>query len=136
MSGTKYYFAARYESHPEMRDYRAELIAAIPSAVVTARWIDCHGGTVDVSFTSDYMNSHPDKCWEHGETDLDDVASSEVIVSFTGNGGRGGRHVEYGYAIAKGLRLVVVGPREHVFHTHPNAEVYATWSDFLAKESQ
>ena len=60
-----------------------------------------------------------------------------MLVSFTGDGGggKGGRHVEHGYAMALGKRIVVVGPREHVFHTDPATEVYADWASFLTAEA-
>lgn len=146
---TRYYFAARYSRHPEMRGYRDELAAAIPDAVVTSRWIDCHDGELDSSYTPDYLNAHPEECWKHGQADLEDLASADAIVSFTGDGGggKGGRHIEHGVAIAyvdnhawmhlgepghEAFRLIVVGPREHIFHCHPRTEVYATWRDLLA----
>jgi hypothetical protein len=40
----------------------------------------------------------------------------------------GGRHVEFGYGMAKGKRLVLIGERENVFHDHPSVEVYPTLS--------
>ncbi len=36
---------------------------------------------------------------------------------------RGGRHVEAGYALAKGKYLVLVGPRENVFYSLPHWHV-------------
>lgn len=140
---TRYYFAARYSRHPEMRGYRDELVVAIPDAVVTSRWIDCHDGELDSSYTPDYLNAHPSECWKHGQADLEDLSSAEAVVSFTGDGGggQGGRHIEHGVAIAYAdnapilagdFRLIVVGPRENIFHCHPRTEVYPTWADFLA----
>jgi len=38
---------------------------------------------------------------------------------------RGGRHVEFGLALAWGKRLMIVGPRENVFHCLPQVEQYA-----------
>lgn len=52
--------------------------------------------------------------------DLLDLAEAHCVVSFTEAPGspytRGGRHVEFGVALARGKRLYVVGPREHIFH--------------------
>lgn len=141
---TRYYFAARYSRHPEMRGYRDELTRAIPGAVVTSRWIDCHDDELEQSYTPEVLNADPEGCWRHGEHDLDDLAQADVLVSFTGNGGggKGGRHIEHGYAL--GLltwdedqpdpRIVVVGPRENIFHCHPATEVYPDWASFLAAE--
>jgi hypothetical protein len=143
---TTYYFAARYSRNAELRGYRDELQDRVPDAKVTSRWIDQHGGTQETSYLPELLNADPEGCWANGQADLEDLAAAEVIVSFTGGGGKGGRHVEHGIAIAYAdngpwlapnaaqFRLVVVGPREHIFHCHPATEVHATWGDFLAAE--
>lgn len=144
----RYYFAARYSRHFELRGYRAELLAAIPGAVVTSRWIDCHDGELDASLDPSLLAADPGGCWKFGQHDLEDLARARAIVSFTGDGGggKGGRHIEHGIAIAYvdndvwigvgGFRLIVVGPRENIFHCHPATEVYATWPEFLAAEAE
>lgn len=136
-----YYFAARYSRHPEMRAYRDELESAIPGAKVVARWIDCHNEELEQSYTPEALNADPAACWRHGADDLADLHLSDVIVSFTGNGGggKGGRHIEHGYAMARehwtgAPRVVIVGPRENIFHCHPDTEVYPDWVTFLAAE--
>jgi len=45
--------------------------------------------------------------------------------------GRGGRHVEFGYAMAKGKRLIVVGYRENLFHEHPSVEFCLNQMDLV-----
>lgn len=147
---TTYYFAARYSRHPEMRQYRTELCAAVPGSVVTSRWIDCHGGKYPRSFGPDDLSADPEYCWSVGQHDLEDLANADAIISFTdAAGGKGGRHVEHGVAISyvdnhtwlvlggrsrEPFRLIVIGPRENVFHCHPATEVYATFGDFLVAE--
>ncbi len=68
--------------------------------------------------------------------DLEDVASADVCISFSEEPeqaqGRGGRHVEFGVALALGRRLMLVGPREHVFHRLPQVEHFDEWSDAKA----
>src|SRR5260221_13260147 len=53
--------------------------------------------------------------------DLADIDQADAVVLFTQAGRHfaGGRHVEAGYALGKGKRLVVVGPRENVFYHLP-----------------
>lgn len=54
--------------------------------------------------------------------DLADVESSHMCVSLMEaprSNGRGGRHVEFGYALGLGKMLIVIGPRETVFHHLP-----------------
>lgn len=133
---TAYYFAAKYDRNAEMRDKRAELIAAIPDAVVTSRWIDMHGGSQDEAFTPEYLTANPEACWINGKSDLEDLDRADVVVSFTSDakGGKGGRHVEFGYAMARGKLLVVIGIRENIFHTSPQVEHYASWEEFLDSE--
>jgi hypothetical protein len=148
---SSYYFAARYGRHAELRQYRTEMLAAIPGTVITSRWIDCHDGELEASYTPDYLNANPDECWKYGQHDLEDLADSDAIVSFTGDGGggKGGRHVEHGIAIAyvdnhpwclregeELFRLIVVGPRENIFHCHPHTEAYPSWAEFLAAEAR
>lgn len=60
----------------------------------------------------------------NAEMDLEDINEADVVISktlkrgdlFTG----GGRHVEFGYALAKGKHLINVGGYENVFHKLPN----------------
>lgn len=135
-----YYFAARYSRHAELAGYRDRL-ALIPGAEVTSRWIDCHDGELESSYTPEALAADPASCWQHGQADMDDLLKADVIVSFTGNGGggEGGRHIEHGAALGdyeRGLRirLIVVGLRENIFHCHPATEVFADFDAFFAHE--
>lgn len=145
---TRYYLAATYSRHPEMRRYRDQL-AKLPSpGIVTSRWIDQHDGEAPERSTTEAMTADPARFWKFGKVDLDDLGTADVIVSFTGGDGtgRGGRHTEHGYAIAIAelraamadapMRLVVIGEREHVFHCHPDTEVYPDFASFLQHERE
>ena len=44
---------------------------------------------------------------------------------------RGGRHVEFGMAIAAQKRIVVIGPRENIFHWLPMIEQFDTFDAFM-----
>lgn len=140
---TTFYFAARYNRNAELRRYRDELEARWPGQVtVNSRWIDQHGGDLLESLLPARLNSDPAGCWEaYGRADIEDLHSADVVVSFTDEegGGKGGRHVEYGGALTTQIhfgapRMVIVGPRENLFHTAPGVEVYADWPAFLAAE--
>ncbi len=65
--------------------------------------------------------------------DFADVHSADVCIAFTeppdSPQGRGGRHTELGIALALGQRVMIVGPREHVFHCLPALECYESWPD-------
>lgn len=124
---TPVYLAARYSRHPEMQGVR-DVLHAIGYRV-TSRWIDQHGGTQPTSFTPEALNSDPESCAVLGQHDVEDVQAAEIVISFTdaAGGGKGGRHVEFGLALGLGKRVIVCGPREHIFHTLSQVEHYPTW---------
>lgn len=131
---TSYYFASRYSRHAEMRKHRDHLLMEIPSATVTSRWIDLHDGRLESSYTNEFLNSNPDRCWPYGLQDLNNIIEADVLVSFTGEGGKGGRHVEHGFALGLGKRIALVGPRENIFHCHPEIEAYPDMYAFIKAE--
>ncbi len=64
--------------------------------------------------------------------DLQDVRDCDVLVSITGDTeSHGGRHSELGIALALGKRIIIVGPKEQVFHHHPHVEEVSGTSDVL-----
>lgn len=119
---TRIYLAARYSRHPEMRVHAAELEAM--GYEVFAEWI---------------MGKHDDMSSEQAAMiDLQQVKGSSIVISFTehpGSGGRnrGGRHAEFGAALALRKRCIVVGPRENVFHHHPAVDHFDTWEEALTR---
>jgi hypothetical protein len=140
----RYYFAAAYQRHAEMQHY-ADVLTMATGAEVVSSWHRKVTPGLDNSFTSEYIAKHPAEVWKHGERDIEDLLNAEAIVSFTGQGGRGGRQIEHGIAIITHdqrqyfkepvtMRLVVIGPREHVFHCHPATEVYRDFGAFLQYE--
>jgi hypothetical protein len=111
------YLAARYSRNSEMRDYAWDLSEI--GFDVRAEWITGkHDATADVDCAI---------------VDWDEVRAADVVISFTEptgpvqGRGRGGRHVEFGIALALGKRCIVVGHRENVFHYLPQVEFYETW---------
>ena len=131
-AGRRIYLAARYSRNAEMRGVRDVLEAL--GHKVTSRWIEDLGGKYGKgSFTPDQLNGDPAYCADIARRDLEDVADADTMISFTeaGGGGKGGRHVELGLALGLGLRLVLVGPREHVFHTLPDIEWYPDWAHLV-----
>ena len=117
------YLAARYRRAEEMRR-RAEELSALGHHV-TSRWI--RGG-------HSVSGGYDDPLWaRYAQEDVDDVASADAVVCFLepNGGGSGGRHAEFGMALAWGKRIIVVGEPEHLFHTLPSVEAYATWAEAL-----
>lgn len=139
------YLAARYSRHPEMQTYAKDLRAI--GVEVTSRWINgAHqlmlngeilGPEREAMFESDHESMEQQRR-EFALHDWWDVMAADVVVSFTeqprksGNS-RGGRHVEFGAALAAGKRCIVVGWRENVFHCLPEVEFFETWTDVMQR---
>lgn len=139
----RYYFAGAYARRAELAGRAMELEMAIASAKVVSGWlIDDQAGSDDAGFCVEmlHLDSVAAKAWEYGRRDIDDVCEADAVVSFTGEGTRGRRHIEHGFAmmlhqcVPDLVRLIVVGPREHVFHCHPATEVYPDFAAFLKHE--
>ena len=123
------YLASRYPRRPELAVYRAELEAA--GHTVVSRWIDGDDEPVE----------HPEGGYTEAagriaRGDLDDLDRADVLISFTEEpkivpyleaAARGGRHVEFGYAVAQGKQLIVIGPWENVFHTLIEVGTFDRW---------
>ncbi|HET8894684.1 MAG TPA: hypothetical protein VFM96_11370 [Gaiellaceae bacterium] len=125
LDGARIYLAARFARQAELRAAADELEEA--GAKVVARWLYSPRALAEQELGSDLRGS------EMAAMDLADIQSADVCIAFTETAGsptgRGGRHTELGIALALGLRIIVVGPREHVFHCLPSIEHYETWSD-------
>lgn len=139
----KVYLAARYSRHEEMQKY-ASLLEAI-GVQVTSRWINgSHqlmangeplGREREAMFESDEPSMRAQRA-EFAQHDLNDVLAADVVISFTDqprkpSTSRGGRHVEFGVALASGKRCMVVGYRENVFHNLPQVEFYENFNAVL-----
>lgn len=76
---------------------------------VTSTWLDEPEGSTDKpSLEASQAFAH---------RDLTQIADSNLLILDTFDETlRGGREVEYGFAMALGIPTVVVGPRRNVFH--------------------
>ena len=132
------YIAGRYDRREEMCGYADELRRY--GFIVDCRWLlgthQLHTGAEKVD-----VDHHP----EHGVTmeaapfaidDCEDLFKADTIVFFSerpeSHSKRGGRHVEFGMALAWSKRIIVIGVRENVFHCLPQVERYNTWKEFIA----
>jgi hypothetical protein len=108
------YLAANYERRLEIAEY-AKLLQE-DGHNVTSRWLTGEG------------EQHTEQ-WCAGQ-DLADLAAADCQINFTtGEPSRGGRQVEFGISLITGHRLVLVGPREHVFHHLRMVEQYNTFEE-------
>ena len=107
---TVVYLAGSMARRDELRAVRSHLQDDW-GYTVNARWLDSH--FEDHEVTSEYLA----QC---ATEDLRDIDACDVFVLLGEPEGspntRGGRMVEYGYALAKEKCIVICGRRETVFH--------------------
>lgn len=110
----KAYLAARYSRRAEMEVHAGRLKEA--GFEITSRWV--YGAEDHLGLDEEGI----------ALMDLEDVDSADAVISFTEPRGEytrgGGRHVEFGYGLARGKRLIIVGGKENVFHSYPGIEFY------------
>jgi hypothetical protein len=146
----KIYLAARYSRREELCGYRSEIEEL--GHTVQARWLNgehqiANDGApigengealVEGTLRSGELLSEREQSERAASLrsrfaldDWEDVNAAEVVISFTepprSKANRGGRHVEYGIALARGARVIVVGYRENIFHWLPQVEFFETW---------
>jgi nucleoside 2-deoxyribosyltransferase len=86
--------------------------------IVTSSWL---AETLNPNAT---LEDAGESYWRQvSQQDLDDIDAADVFVLMTippdQAKPRGGRHVEFGYAMAKKKFLLILGPRENIFHYLP-----------------
>jgi nucleoside 2-deoxyribosyltransferase len=123
----KIYLAAGYSKKNEIRERANELRQL--GVEVTSRWLD------ELHDPNHVMGELGPKEYEEiAVVDIEDINRAGSFALFTQDPTvpfvRGGRMVEFGYAIAKEKRVFVIGPRENIFAYLPQVEVYATWEEF------
>ena len=115
-----------------MNVYIAAPFSCRNEAISVMSWLEQQGHGV----TSRWLWSDHGDEGRAAREDLEDVRAADVLLALNFEGwqekGRGGRHVEFGYALGLDLRLIIVGPRENVFHSLPSVEQYDTFEECLA----
>lgn len=125
----KIYLAARFGRWEELEKYAADLVAL--GHTVTSRWHRREYAQMNAQNDADHTHEQG-QAWAN--EDLEDIRQADLMISFTekslsATGSRGGRHVEFGVALALNKVVCIVGPREHVFH-HLVLK-YRDWAAFL-----
>lgn len=121
----KVYLSAPYAARDRVR-LAAEALSA-EGHTITSSWIYA---THDIR--PEVLDAAPGQSDEYVQdrvaADLADIDASDVVVLFSSRWAvrrwglsveqttSGGRHIETGYAIAKGKWVIVVGPPENIFH--------------------
>ena len=122
----KIYLASRYSRYKEMQAYAVDLERS--GHVVTSRWIAGDHQLKDGELSE---QAAEEKRIKFAQEDLQDLLNAEACISFTeeprSSNSRGGRHVEFGIALATNKLVLVVGYRENVFHCLPEVKFFETW---------
>lgn len=125
------YLASRYSRRDEMARFAQYLRRS--GVIVTSRWIDER-----LALDPTLNDCTPEHNLRVARIDLDDIDEADVVIFHSADPlvgtPRGGRHVEFGYAMGVGKRLVVIGGRENIFHFLPAVQHYATITEFLNAE--
>ena len=126
----KVYLAGRFSRLPELVSY-ADVLEA-NGVTVTSRWL--RGGHEWVGTPDEEIPV--DRLAQFAQDDIDDLMAADIVVCYTesprSGPARGGRHVEFGYALAMEKRILVVGHRENVFYCLPNVTFVETTGDAIA----
>lgn len=120
------YICARFGRQEEARELAERLVPLGLS--ITSSWLWQH---------ADEMYNHsPKESAEAAIKDVREVRAADGIIYLSEKEdnpwGRGGRHVEFGVAVAEDLQLHVIGPLENLFHYLPDVLQYDSIDDFIA----
>ena len=130
----KIYLAARYSRRIELCGYR--VILKSYGHTITSRWLNGEHEALDAIGTQANKAA-----WSF--EDIEDIEEAEALFLFTedadatrqGAGGRGGKWVEWGYALALCKRLVIIGPQpSNTFTAFPGIDVYPDLTTYLFHE--
>ena len=127
----KVYLAGRFSRFGEINGYKDDL--AKIGVETTSRWLN--GGHEWVGTADEDIPVEANAVFAN--EDLEDIDAADVLICFTepprSGPARGGRHVEFGYALAKQKPILVVGHRENVFYCLPEPHLFFcdTWSQAL-----
>ncbi|MGA7887640.1 MAG: hypothetical protein WCA44_18045 [Acidobacteriaceae bacterium] len=125
------YLAGRYSRRNELCALAIDLTRA--GFRVTSRWLG-----EDKPLDTKLGDDSPAFYLATAHIDIEDICRADTLLFFaedphTGTP-RGGRHVEFGFALGLGKRVVVIGGHENIFHYLPHVLHYACLADFIEME--
>ena len=109
----KIYIAARYDRKAEVAAITARLASV--GHLVTSTWhLEPHPANIQITDLAH------DDLRLYAARNLQEIRISDVLLFLAepldGMAKRGGRHVEFGYALGLGKSIAVIGPLENIFH--------------------
>ncbi len=124
----KIYLAARYSRREELCGYRDQLQTV--GDKITSRWLNGNHQVDDRGLSAQACEAERIR---FACEDWEDLLAADVCINFTEKPRteltRGGRHVEFGAALALKKACIVVGHRENVFHCLPWVHFVETFDD-------
>ena len=125
-----FYLASRYDDRLQLCAIRERLLAQ--GHEVMARWLN---GSHEMREGAD----HAEESRRFAEEDLRDIERADLFILFNNPDAlasvRGGRHAEFGYALAQGKLLIIVGSRTNVFHDLEQVYQFDQWEELLTYTS-
>lgn len=122
----KIYLAGRFLRMVELRKY-AETLRSLGHEV-TSNWLK-----EDPEHTMDKLSV--ERMAELATIDIDDVKAADTVIFFgeTKEVGynSGGRHVEFGVALALGKKIAIVGHCENIFHYLDEVSYYISFDELI-----
>lgn len=116
-----------------MRIYLAGAYQRRVALASYAKMLELDGHEITSEWLSGMHELPPWTETTYSQHDLQCIRRAEVFMGFTEQADaptelkRGGRHVEFGFAVAHGKMLVIVGPRENAFYHLLNADQFDTF---------
>ena len=121
----KIYICARFGRQEEAQAVADELRAR--GHEVTSTWL--------VQTDEEMGDYNDDLLTFFAEKDLDEIEKSNALLYLSEKSdnrwGRGGRHVEFGYALGLEKIIYVVGPQENVFHWKAGVNHWDEYEEFF-----
>lgn len=126
----KIYLASRFSRRHECHTIARLLMSK--GHTITSRWVlpeSDHVLPVGISAQAEDSERR-----RYAMEDLEDVRACDWCISLMEeprSNTRGGRHIEFGIALALGKILTIIGPRETVFHHLDEVEHFDTIEEFV-----
>lgn len=122
-----FYICARYRRKDEAKAVALQLQEM--GYTITSSWID------QVEDEMLYTDG-PEVAGRFAQKDLDEIDRAGTLIYLSEEEdnvwGRGGRHVEFGYALARDKECWIVGPLENLFHYLPGCLQFDSVDDLFA----
>jgi hypothetical protein len=132
---SKYYIAARYSMYDECNDLADLIEKQIPHSEVVSTWHQqARSLRIERGLGPDVLTENPEVGLPYAERDIADLRKADVLIMLDGESGHGGKYVEFGWALERGLRLVVLGRRWNVFQCLPRVEFYPWYGPWAVAE--